>query len=203
LPGHGTRWQDANQVTWQDWYSTLSSTVDEVRAACTHTFVMGLSMGGTLALRIAEERPDEVAGLVLVNPSVTTENKAMAVLGVVKWVVPSLKGVGNDIKKPGETELAYARTPLKAAHSLSQLWGVVRADLGKVTAPVLIFRSTGDHVVEPVNAELVLAGIASEDKEERVLHESYHVATLDNDAPAIFAGSIDFVRSHARATFGS
>jgi carboxylesterase len=29
---------------------------------------------------------------------------------------------------------------------------------------------------------------------ERVLHESYHVATLDNDAPAIFAESTDFVR---------
>ena len=30
---------------------------------------MGLSMGGTLALRLAEEHGDEVAGLVLVNPA--------------------------------------------------------------------------------------------------------------------------------------
>jgi carboxylesterase len=30
-----------------------------------------------------------------------------------------------------------------------------------------------------------------------VLEESYHVATLDNDAPQIFAGTVDFIRSLA------
>ena len=38
--------------------------------------------------------------------------------------------------------------------------------------------------------------------EERVLADSYHVATLDHDAPAIFAGSVDFVRTHAPAAAG-
>mgnify|MGYP001557575669 FL=1 len=54
LPGHGTRWQDANRVTWQDWYGELEASVDEVRARCSLTVVMGLSMGGTLSLRLAE-----------------------------------------------------------------------------------------------------------------------------------------------------
>ena len=35
--------------------------------------------------------------------------------------------------------------------------------------------------------------------EERVLENSYHVATLDNDAPTIFDGSLAFVRAHAPA----
>jgi carboxylesterase len=38
--------------------------------------------------------------------------------------------------------------------------------------------------------------------EERVLHDSYHVATLDNDAPTIFEGSVEFVRRHATAALG-
>ena len=25
LPGHGTRWQDANTVTWRDWYSAMTT----------------------------------------------------------------------------------------------------------------------------------------------------------------------------------
>src|SRR5205085_523939 len=96
------------------------------------------------------------------------------------------------------SEGAYTRTPLKAADSLRDLWSVVRADLPKITQPMLLFRCTDDHVCEPANSQLILEGISSADVEERVLHDSYHVATLDNDAPAIFAGSLDFVRAHSR-----
>jgi carboxylesterase len=34
---------------------------------------------------------------------------------------------------------------------------------------------------------------------EVVLHDSYHVATLDHDAPRIFAESLEFVRRLAPA----
>src|SRR6476646_5499568 len=75
LPGHGTRWQDANRTTWQDWYAELERAFDEVRSRCERVFVMGLSMGGTLALRLAQQRGDDVAGVVVVNPSLFTTRK--------------------------------------------------------------------------------------------------------------------------------
>ena len=53
-------------------------------------------------------------------------------------------------------ELAYDKLPVKAAYQLSQLWVVTRADLGKVTQPLLVLRSTEDHVVEPDSARLLL-----------------------------------------------
>ena len=202
LPGHGPRWQELNLTRWQDWYAEIAHSFDDLVGRCDQVFVMGLSMGGTLALRLAERRPDEVAGLVLVNPSVLSKNRALALLPVLKWVVPSRPGVGNDIKREGVTELAYDRTPLRAAHSLAHLWKLVRDDLSAVVAPLLIFRSIDDHIVEPENSEVVLAGVSSEQKEERLLRHSYHVATLDNDADEIFTGSIDFVRAHARAASG-
>ena len=203
LPGHGTTWREMNLTTWQDWYAEVARSLDDLLGPCDHVFVMGLSMGGTLALRLAERRPNDVAGLVLVNPSVLSKNRAFALLPVVKWVVPSLKGVGNDIKREGVTELAYDRTPLRATHSLAQLWKLVRSDLDEVVAPLLVYRSIDDHIVEPVNTETVLSGVSSAYKEERLLRQSYHVATLDNDATEIFDGSIDFVRSHTRAASGS
>jgi carboxylesterase len=200
LPGHGTQWQELNHTRWQDWYAEIEHAFDDLSGRCDEVFVMGLSMGGTLSLRLAEQRSNEVSGLVLVNPSVTSQNRAAALLPVLKWFVPSIKGVGNDIKKEGATELAYDRTPLKAAASLGQLWKLVCRDLSSITAPLLVYRSLDDHVVEGVSTETVLAGVESTDKEERLLRQSYHVATLDNDAPEIFAGSIEFVRAHARAT---
>jgi carboxylesterase len=32
-----------------------------------------------------------------------------------------------------------------------------------------------------------------------LLEDSYHVATLDNDAPRIFAGSVDWIRERVPA----
>lgn len=195
LPGHGTTVKDLNTTRFADWYGELDRAFCDLRSRCDTVFVMGLSMGGTLALRLAELRPAEVAGLVIVNASLTTERKDAKLLPLLSKVIPSFPGIGSDIKKPGVTELAYDKIALKAAYSLQQTWPLVKADLHKITCPVLAFRSTQDHVVEPVSGAELLKGCVH--AEERLLLDSYHVATLDNDAPEIFAGSLEFVRAHA------
>ncbi len=197
LPGHGTRWQDLNVTRWPDWYGEVERAFDAMRRRCDHVFVMGLSMGGTLSLKLAEDRGDEVAGLVLVNPSLFTQRWDARFAPLLARVMPSAKAIGSDIKLPGVTELAYARTPLRAFVSLTQLWRLVQADLGAVTQPLLLFHSAEDHVVEPANSAALLAGAGSADVREVVLHESYHVATLDHDRERIFAGSLEFVRELA------
>jgi carboxylesterase len=199
LPGHGTSVAEANLTTWTDWYAELDRNLAELSAQCEQVFVMGLSMGGTLAIRLAEERGDEISGLVLVNPSLLTKRPDRFLLPALRLVVPSWTGIASDIKKPGSVELAYDRIPMKAAYSLSKLWVTTRGDLGKVTQPILIFRSADDHVVEPDSTVLLKAKVSSSDVREVVLQNSYHVATLDNDAPAIFEGSVEFVRRLARA----
>jgi len=200
LPGHGTRWQDLNDTRWPDWYGEVERAFDDLRGRCRQVFGMGLSMGGTLVTRLAEQRPAEVAGLVLVNPSLGSERKDVKyALPLLHRVVPSLAGIGSDIRKAGVTELAYGRTPLRAMHSLSRLWPLVVADLGRVTAPVLLYRSRVDHVVEPMSGRLLREGAAATEVTEVILEDSYHVATLDHDAPTIFAGSLEFVRAHTAA----
>jgi carboxylesterase len=200
LPGHGTSVKDMNTTRFSDWYAAVEAAFDDLRSRCTTVFAMGLSMGGTLALRLAEQRADQLAGLVVVNASVATDRKDVKLLPVLSLLIPSLPGVGNDIKKPGATELAYPKVPLKAANSLQQAMKVVRADLARITCPVLVYRSETDHVVEPVSGRELLKGCVH--AEERVLHDSYHVATLDNDAPTIFEGSLEFIRAHAPAAAG-
>lgn len=194
LPGHGTDWRDANRTTWQDWYATVDAAFEELAERCEHVFVFGLSMGGTLALRLAEEHGDRVAGLVLVNPAVAMLRWDTKFLPVMSRILPSVPAIGNDIAKPGILEGAYERTPVRAAASLRRFQRAVKADLAKVTAPVLLFHSANDHVVEPVNSAMVLQGISSADVEEIVMQDSFHVATLDHDAERIFSGSIDFVQ---------
>ncbi len=203
LPGHGTRWQDANATTHEQWVQAVSSAFDELAAECDRVFVAGLSMGGTLSLRLAELRPADVAGLVLVNPSLLTQRLDAKLLPLLARLTPSWAPIGNDIKKPGVTELAYDKLPTRAMMNVRRLWSETRPDLHRITAPLLVFRSREDHVVEPASVQLLLAGVGSSDAAEVVLEDSYHVATLDNDAPKIFRESAQWIREHAAAARGS
>ena len=198
LPGHGTSVAEANLTHWEDWYAELDRHLTQLKQRCDDVFVMGLSMGGTLAIRLAEERGPDVAGLVLVNPSLLTKRPDRFLLPVLRWVAPTWQGIASDIKKEGPVELAYDRIPVKAAYQLSRLWLSTRTDLERVNQPILVFRSTEDHVVEPDSSALLRERVSSTDVREVLLEDSYHVATLDNDAPIIFEGSLDFVRRLAR-----
>ncbi len=193
LPGHGTRWQDMNITTWEDWYSEADRNLRDLSVACDRVFVCGLSMGGALTLRLAEQHGEAISGIVLVNAAVHTERRDRHLLPVVKHLVGSFPGISNDIAKPGMDEVAYDRTPLKAAHSMMTMWSIVRDDIALVRQPILLFRSAQDNVVEASNAEWILTHVASVDTEEVVLPRSYHVATLDNDAQTIVDGSAAFI----------
>ncbi len=185
---------------WEDWYAEADRALRELTASCERVFVCALSMGGSLALHLAAQHGSAVSGLVLVNPSVRSDNPASVLLPVLRHVVPSLPGVANDIALEGSTEVGYDRTPLHAAWSLSRLWKTVQAELPEITQPVLLLHSPQDHVVSPANSELVLSRISSTDVTELLLERSFHVATLDHDAELIFGASLDFIRRLAPET---
>jgi carboxylesterase len=196
LPGHGTTWQDANKCTWEDWYGGLERAFDDIRADCTHTFVAGLSMGGTLVTSLAEQRGAEIAGVIVVNGAFFTTRKDAKLLTLLRWVVPSLPPVGNDIKKAGVTEPAYDRVPVRAAYQMMRGWKDTNAEFAKVTQPLLVLTSREDHVVEKGNSERLLERAGSTDKRQIWLEDSFHVATMDNDLPLIIEESTAFIKAH-------
>ncbi len=193
LPGHGTSWQEMNRTGWSDWYAEVTRAFEKLSAENEAVVVGGLSMGGALVLRLAADHSDRIAGVVVVNPAVSTLRKDVLALPVLKHVVPAFPGIVNDIKKPGMDEHGYPKSPLKAAASMMAGWKTLRGDLGRITAPLLYFRSTVDHVVDESSEPLITGGVSSADVTVRRLENSYHVATIDNDAPMIFEESAAFV----------
>jgi carboxylesterase len=206
LPGHGTVWPDLNRTRWTDWYGEIRRAYLELVERCDVVFACGLSMGGTLVTRLAEEFADGatgVGGLVLVNASYGTMRRDARFARYVARVKPSIAGIGSDIKRVGQPELGYDRTPLKAVVSLQELWRTVVADLGRITAPVLYFHSAEDHVVDELSGRLLHAGAVNTVVTEVTLHNSYHVATMDYDAELIFERSVAFMTERAHAITGS
>ncbi|WP_030812881.1 alpha/beta hydrolase [Streptomyces sp. NRRL S-337] len=193
LPGHGTRWQDLQITTWQDWYAEVDRELRALTERCSKVFVCGLSMGGALALRLAAKHGAAVSGVVVVNPANKVHDAAAPLLPVLRHLVRTTKGVSNDIAKPGAEELAYARVPLHAAYSLRRFFQLVDSELPSVTQPLLVMTSPQDHIVPPVDSERILARVSSTDVRQTLLERSYHVAPLDHDAEKIFEDTFAFV----------
>jgi carboxylesterase len=193
LPGHGTRWEDMQLTGWQDWYAEVDRALRSLRERCAEVFVAGLSMGGTLALRLAAKHGDAVRGLMLVNPANRMHGLAPYALPVARHLVRTTKGIASDIAKEGAAELGYDRVPLRAAHSLRTFFRLVDGELPQVTQPLLLLRSPQDHVVPAADSARVLGRVSSRDVTEILLEQSYHVATLDHDADRIFDQSLAFV----------
>ncbi len=194
LPGHGTSWQDLNTTTWSQWYDCVRRELIELSATHDRVFVGGLSMGGALALRLAEQFGNLITGLMLVNPAVLLRDPRLVTLPVLRRVRSSVRGIASDIAKPGMHEVSYSRTPLTALASSLELYKLVRRDLSSVNVPVLMFRSLHDHVVPTASARRVLARVASTDVTDVVLVESYHVATMDYEANVIAEQSVQFLQ---------
>jgi carboxylesterase len=194
LPGHGTHWRDLAVTSYADWEEASLAGLSLLRERCQRVVVCALSFGGALALHLAARRPGEVRGVVAVNPWLYLNDRRLVLLPLLKHVLPTTPGIGSDIADSPLKELAYERVPLKALAAARALQAIVKAELGQIAQPLLLYVSRQDHVVPPGNATFIAERAGSTDVEVVRLERSYHVATLDCERELIFDGSLAFVR---------
>jgi carboxylesterase len=195
LPGHGTAVEDLEPLGWVDWSSAVDEAYGRLRARCSWVAVVGHSMGGTLACWLAERRPD-VRGVVVVNPlvepfadEVRAGAHALLEAGVTLW-----QGSAPDTADPQVRFPTYEDTPIAAFLSLNEGAEEVAVALDRIRCPVLVISSREDHVVPPVNGDLLVSSVSG--PAERVwLERSYHNAMVDYDHEEVEARIEAFVVS--------
>lgn len=193
LQGHGTHHEEMEGTTHQDWIASIEEAYAWLNERCDTIFMAGLSMGGTLALYMAQQHP-EIRAISLINAAVDVPE--MKAVHDMQEDVRFLDAIGSDIKKAGVVELAYEKTPVASVKQILAFMDEVRGGLQDVRCPALIFVSPEDHVVPPNNAQLIYDGIASEEKTIIEMPDSYHVATLDNDQQRIIEETLAFFKKH-------
>ncbi|KAA9394437.1 alpha/beta fold hydrolase [Kocuria coralli] len=209
LPGHRTTWQDLGRTTWRDWYDHAADELAELQAEHDRVVVAGLSMGGALALRLAQDFGREtegpgaaratgsagrrpVDGVVVVNPALSLHRRDARAAKLVSRFLTSTAGIGNDVARPGMSEHAYPRTPVAGVVQLNELMAVTTRDLGRIQAPVLVLRSRQDHIVSDASHQRIMRR-CSGPVETVVLPRSYHMTTLDHEAGVVNARTGRFV----------
>jgi carboxylesterase len=180
-------------TSWDDWSRAALGAYDVLAARCERVAVVGLSMGGGLAAYVAEFRP-EVLGCVFINPWINPLNPELldGLTQLIDAGVETLEAVGSDIKKEATTESAYDATPLVCTKSACDGLTLVRERLGEITVPSLLLTSRIDHTVNWERGEDIVA-LCSGPVEQIWLEDSYHVATLDNDAELVESATVAFL----------
>ena len=200
LPGHGTHPDDVIATRWADWRATVEEAFTALAATVDRVVLAGLSMGASLATVTAARHP-EVAGLVVVNgvfdPALAD---LIPLLEAALADGDAMDAIGSDIAQPGVTEASYPITPIRGMISLLEaVRDEVSPELTNVRCPALVITSVQDHVVPPASSDH-FAGRVAGPVERITLERSYHVATLDFDAPLVEERAVAFARQVTAGT---
>lgn len=191
LPGHGTSFEDLAQTPAGQWRHHVQQHLDQLlMQGYDRIGIGGLSLGGALALDAAANR--SIDSVFVVNPGLSfkpLDRLGVALSPLMQRIIPTVGPLAGDIKKPGVFETAYSRTPVPAVEELAKLFRTVRGQVRSIAAPITLYQSAVDHIVPP-SATLLRRKVEPSQLRTVMLDRSYHVATLDFDAPLIHQDSI-------------
>jgi len=195
LRGHGTRWEDLKGITWRDWFVDAEETMLDLMQESRRVVVVGLSMGGLIALDLAARYRRETAGVATVGAALKFKDPLAGLTGVLSRVVPSWPSpeAYQDQGLKEQRNRNYPRFPTDAFASLFEYTGVVKNRLSFVAAPLRVLAARKDQIVAPGAAETIYAKAGSRDKALVWFEETGHEMMLDLEADAVRADLKGFI----------
>lgn len=198
LFGHATRPQDLMRARWQDWVADVEAGYHTLHAGCDRIVLMGLSMGGMLAMIVGARLP--VAGIVAMSTPYRLRQEWLArlrpIMPAASLVVPYVGKGESDWHDAAAAEghLDYPAYPLRAVAQLFDLLAEMRRSLASVRAPVLLVNSLLDKTVTPDHAEAIATRLGAASVERLLVDGSGHVVTRDAAREQVFRAAAAFVQ---------
>lgn len=185
LCGHGTTVEEMATTKWPHWYSSVEDAYHILKSVCSTITVIGLSMGGLLAFKIATEYP--VTKIISLSTPIFVADKRLDMLPFYRMFrdfTPKKRKKYADVD-PKYT-IGYNATPLSGITSLLDLIAEVSKSLPNITEELLIIQGRRDHTVQPRSAEYIYDHVASVEKKLVWLEKSGHLVTLDIEREEVF-----------------
>ena len=190
MAGHATRPEDMIRSRWQDWLSSVEDGWHMLRESCERVFVIGLSMGGNLALLFSSEYP--VAGAVAIASPHHLSDPRLPFIKLIshfRRYQPKGASYWHD-PEAGLGHLSYPKNPVRSVAELRDLLALMRSQLPKITAPTLLIYSRNDPTVQlkDQHAELIYNNLGSRSKQLVWVEESGHIVLRDFCPDGCFSG---------------
>jgi esterase/lipase len=201
LKGHGTSPWDLRERAWQEWLASVRRGYEILNPFVDAICIVGFSMGGVLALRLAAESPPGLAGVASVSAPIKLRNKNLVFVPVMhtanklaRWTA-ALEGVmpfrTNQSEHP---DINYRHIPVRALYELRRSIDDLTRHLRHVVCPVAVFQGTGDQVVAPKSAKIIYERIAADEKWLHWIESDRH-GVLNEDVDGCQDKVLQFIAS--------
>ncbi|XP_072276647.1 monoglyceride lipase [Pyxicephalus adspersus] len=210
--GHGQ--SDGDRMTVSDFHVYVRDAlqhVDLMRKEHPNIplFICGHSMGGAISILMANERPADFSGLILISPLVLPNPESASSFKVfaakiLNHVLPnfSLGGIDPNCLSRNKQEVeCYAKDPLVHHGGLKVSFGVqllnatarVEKALPHFKLPVLLFHGTADKLCDFKGSQFMMDTVPSEDKTLKVYENAFH--TLHKELPEVTSAVFQEIKS--------
>jgi carboxylesterase len=200
LPGHGRSPSAFTSVSARGYRAAAAEALEVVRAKAPWVGVVGLSMGGAIAVQLAAAASD-IRVLVLLAPYLTPPAHVQWVARLSPlWglVQPQLAGRGErSVHDPAarDTSHAYGTFPPRALRALMATAAAGRAALRDITVPTLVVNSRDDNRIPSALAEGATDALRAP-VERKWVEGCGHVITVDYCRDTVANLTLDFLARH-------
>ena len=214
LANHGKCMQALKRTTWQEIYISIREVFvsGELYEFKGPVFAAGLSMGALLALLLADEFRDRIAGVSCLAPTLFYDgwNTPLSSLFFPLAYTPIRHiayfkelppyGIKNEIIQQrihkyysqaslddmtNAEQYGYPYFPVTLLHQLQLLVKYLEKKLPAMTFPVQLIQAKDDDVASVKNSKFIYDRIRSEIKEIVLLYNSYHIITSDQERETV------------------
>jgi len=204
LPGHGRSVEEFVASRRAQWVDFSRQELSAFRQRYASVGLVGLSMGGAIAVVLAAENPD-LPALVLIAPYIGMP-RDYSLASAAGWLWGPIAGTlksrsPSSIHDPSQRakNLGFGVYTGRLLYELWRLTHQARRALPLVRSPTLLIQSKTDPRVAPAIAENAFALLGMKDKRLVWTEGAGHVITVDYGRVRVFEEVSGWLRGHMRA----
>jgi acylglycerol lipase len=174
-------------------------------------FVLGHSMGGTVAVSYCLRHQDRLRGLILSGPLAALEAAPAPMLALgrlLSALTPRLGLVGIDANLVSRDPAVvrdyvadplnyHGRLPARTVAELAAAVGRFPDAVGAITIPTLILYGTEDRLAPPAGSEMLLARIGAEDRHATAYPGLFHEILNEPERDEVLADIRRWLGTHS------
>lgn len=203
LGGHGRSLADFAKTSSAEWHRQVADEYERMQRSHRWVSVVGLSMGGALALKFAAQRAG-LPALVLLAPYIdmpTAIKRIAATSEYWGWLLPYFaSGGGRSIHDPvaAEQGLGHGVFTPNALRALYEVMTDATTALPLIKSPTLVIQSREDNRIAPASAERAFAQLGAREKRLIWTEGAGHVITVDYGRERVFELVAEWLTTHPR-----
>ena len=205
LAGHCGTLDDLVGTSWLDWLASVRRGADLLSRRVDRVVVGGLSMGAVLALALAQERPEHIAGVLALSPAFRHDGWSMPRYTKLACLLPVMRALGIGRRSVFMEQPPYgirtrrcapawcrrctpATAPPRACRATPggrwwkcTSWRARCCATCRLRAPCLVMHARNDDIASVSNAYEIQRRAVNAPVTLQLLDDSYHMITIDRE----------------------